>query len=80
MKNKLVDLNNHLFAQMERLSDEDLTAEELERELQRTKGINAIAKCIIDNANTALEGAKLASDLPRTQQTPEMFKLKDSNA
>lgn len=32
-KNTLVDLNNHLFAEMERLGDEDLKGEELEEEL-----------------------------------------------
>ena len=29
MKNKLTDLNNHLFAQLDRLSDENLSADEL---------------------------------------------------
>lgn len=35
MKNKLVDLNNHLFAQLERLGDEDLSAEQLEQEVNK---------------------------------------------
>ena len=35
MKNKLVDLNNHLFAEMERLSDEDLQGDELTAEIDR---------------------------------------------
>lgn len=38
MKNTLGDLNNHLFAQLEKLGDDDLTGEELESELKRTGG------------------------------------------
>ena len=37
MKNKLVDLNKHLFAQLERLGDENLKGEEFAAELNRSK-------------------------------------------
>ena len=62
MKNKLIDLNNHLFAQLERLSGEDLTPEQIEREVMRTKAIVTVSEQIISTANIALEGAKLVAE------------------
>ncbi len=43
MKNTLTDLNNHLFAQLERLGDEDLDGEKLQQEINRAKAISDIA-------------------------------------
>lgn len=59
MKNKLGDLNNHLFAALERLSDEDMTAEQIEQEVKRASAIVAVADTIISNADTQLKAAKL---------------------
>jgi hypothetical protein len=62
MKNQLIDLNNHLFAQMERLSDEDLTPDELKNEVNRSKAMSGIARDIISNADLALRAAKYKSE------------------
>lgn len=57
-RNKLIDLNNALFEQLERLNDDDLVGDDLERELKRTKAICAIGHTIINNAQVALEAQK----------------------
>lgn len=62
MKNKLEDLNNHLFAQLERLSDEELTDEKLEHEVTRAGAIVAVSDKIVGNANLQLKAAKLYAD------------------
>lgn len=59
MKNKLSDLNNHLFAQLERLSDEDLTAEQLLLESDRSRSIINISRTIIETASITLDVMKM---------------------
>lgn len=62
MKNKLSDLNNYLFAQLERLDDENLSLENLELELERSKAITGISNQIISNANIQLKAAELVAE------------------
>lgn len=61
MRNRLTDLNNHLFAQIERLSEEGLSAEEIEREAKRGAAIVAAADQIIRVADINLRAAKLVA-------------------
>ena len=58
MKNTLRDLNNYLFEQLERLQDDELTDEQLEREITRSKAVQGIAKTIIENGALALNAKK----------------------
>ena len=79
-KNTLSDLNNHLFAQIERLGDEDLTAEELHKEIDRTKAISEIAKNIVSNAKLVLDGERFKyNHLPvdKMERVPEQFRIKE---
>lgn len=61
-QNKLSDLNNHLFAALERLGDEDLTNEQLQQEVERSKAITSIATKIIDNGRLVLDAQKTAAE------------------
>lgn len=59
MKNTLGDLNNHLFAQLERLSDEDLQGEQLKEEMTRAKAVTGLASQIIADGTLVLKGRQL---------------------
>lgn len=54
-KNKLLDLNDHLFAELERLGDEDLKGDELKEELDRAKALSDVSEKIINNASLMLK-------------------------
>lgn len=78
--NKLTDLNNHLFAQLERLGDEDLDEDSLLLEVKRSKAIGGLARNVIGNARLMLDSVKFSVDnLPGGKGLPEQFKLKKCN-
>ena len=62
MKNTLTDLNNYLFEQIERLQDDSLDQDALEKEISRTEAITKVAKTIIDNGELAFKAKKHMDD------------------
>lgn len=76
MKNTLIDLNNHLFAQLERLSDEDLKGEVLREEIARSKSVTQVSSQIIANARLALDAQLAADGLSDNRKLPQMLEDK----
>ncbi len=76
MKNGLMDLNNHLFAQIERLGDEDLKGEALKDEIARSKSVTQVASQIVANARLALDAQLAANEMGVGRKLPEMLENK----
>lgn len=62
MKNKLSDLNNYLFEQIENLSDEDLKGDKLKQTIAKADKIAQIGQVIIENQKLQLNALKTAFD------------------
>ena len=76
MKNKLQDLNDHLFAQIERLGDEGLNKEQLDKEINRSKAMTRVASEIINANQLRLDGQKeyrAAGGLLTVDNTPALL-------
>lgn len=78
MKNTLVDVNNYLFESMERLNDDSLSNEELEKEMKRADAVTKVAKTIVDNTNLALNIKKHLDEYGKGDnfQIPGMIEVK----
>ena len=77
-RNKLVDLNDHLFAQLERLSDETLTGDQLQSEIQRAGAIDRVAVQVIALGNLALKATQHNAEWGNVARAPRLLGL-DSN-
>lgn len=74
MRNTLGDLNNHLFAQLEKLGEDDLTGNELVEELERTKAITSVANQIISNGSLVLKATTVRDDRTNVEENiPKML-------
>lgn len=77
MKNKLIDLNNHLFEELERLNDENLKGEALQEERERAKSMANIAQTIINNGELALKAQKHFDEYGKANQIPDILQIGD---
>lgn len=72
MKNTLEDMTNHLFEQMERLNNEDLTDEELGKEINRAGAMADIASQIIQSGKLSLQ----AFEMGVVHKSPKLLEAK----
>ena len=72
-KNTLLDLNDYLFMQIERLNDEDLSKEELDKEIQRSKAMGQIASQVIGVAGVVLAATKFNNDYESEGKAPRLL-------
>lgn len=62
MKNTLTDLNNYLFETLERLTDDSLTEEEMQKEITRSQAVTSVAETIIHNGELSLKAIRHAEE------------------
>lgn len=74
-QNKIADLNNHLFAQLERLNDETIKPDKMELEIKKAAAISKVASQIINSNKLVLDAAKLQGNGIATN-LPEQFGVK----
>lgn len=79
MKNTLGDLNNHLFAQLEKLTDEDLIGDELDSEIRRAESISKVSEQIIKTGELQFKAMVHMDEYgyERIKAVPEMLEVRD---
>lgn len=63
MKNTLTDMNNYLFETLERLLDDDMTEEQMQREIVRSEAVTRVAETVIHNGELALKTMQHMNDM-----------------
>jgi hypothetical protein len=68
------DLNSYLFDALDKLSDEGLTGEELDKEINRANAITKVAEKVIDIGEITLKALKFKDDAMNADlKLPRLF-------
>jgi hypothetical protein len=72
MKNKIEDLRNHLFEQLERLADDEKMKNPiiLERELKRAHAISEVSNVIVSTAKAETDYLRVTGKAPEREFIP----------
>lgn len=78
MKNTLGDLNNHLFAQLEKINDDELSGDALDAEIKRTEAMAKISEQIIKTGELQFKAMQHMDEYgyERKKAVPEMLEVK----
>lgn len=60
--NSLADLNEYLFNALDAITNDDLTPEQLEREIAKSQAIMKVAETVIRNGELALKTMQLVNE------------------
>lgn len=65
--NNLKNLNDYLFEALDRLLDDNLSEDDLKKEIERSKAVTGVATSIVETGRLALESVKHLSDWGYTE-------------
>ncbi|MYI76071.1 MAG: hypothetical protein F4057_12485 [Acidobacteria bacterium] len=71
MKNKLTDLNDHLFSAIERLNQEGMKPEKIQTEVTRGKAIAQLSEQVLKSGALALEAEKFRAEIGYGRTSPK---------
>lgn len=71
--NNIGDLNAHLFAQLERLSDPELSNSDISTEHTRTRALMAVSEMILESGKLILQAEKVNNDKYDADKPPNQF-------
>jgi hypothetical protein len=77
MNNKLSDLQNHIFEEIRRLSNEGLRGEELDTAIKRAMAVNELAKTAVANGALMAKCADMLYGIPVSDEVPLIPKAQE---
>ena len=70
--NSLADLNEYLFSALDAITNDDLSDEQLQREINKAQAVTKVAETVIRNGELALKTMQLVNEYGYT--TPGMLR------